>query len=96
MLRARRSILATIAKQERVRLSERVHAGLKRARKEGLVVGRPRLLVSHKRILQLDEEGLTQREIAAEVGVSLGSVSRIISGHRMPSAVSADAVVMDG
>ena len=37
------SILATIAKQERVRLSERVHAGLARARKApGTVSGRGR------------------------------------------------------
>lgn len=91
------SILATIAKQERVRLSERVHAGLERARREGRVGGRPRLVVSHKRILQLDEEGLTMREIAAEVGVSLGSVSRILNEHRMPApaaAVNDDPVVV--
>lgn len=37
------SILATIAKQERVRLSERVKAGLDRARSQGKVVGRPKI-----------------------------------------------------
>lgn len=41
------SILATIAKQERIRISEPVHAGLARARKQGRVVGRPRLVLSH-------------------------------------------------
>jgi DNA invertase Pin-like site-specific DNA recombinase len=34
-------ILATIAKQERIRLSERVMAGLERARKQGRVGGAP-------------------------------------------------------
>ena len=90
------SILATVAKQERIRLSERVHAGLARARKEGRTGGRPRLVVSHKRILELDGEGLTQREIAAEVGVSLGSVCRILSEHRMRTAAEAEKVVMFG
>jgi DNA invertase Pin-like site-specific DNA recombinase len=36
------SILATIAKHERVRLSERVKAGLDRARAQGKAVGRPK------------------------------------------------------
>lgn len=37
------SILATIAKQERVRLSERVKAGLERARRQGRIGGRRRV-----------------------------------------------------
>jgi DNA invertase Pin-like site-specific DNA recombinase len=36
------AILAVIAKQGRVRLSERTLAGLARARKQGRVVGRPK------------------------------------------------------
>lgn len=75
------SILATIAKQERVRLSERVHAGLAKARREGRVGGRPRLVLSHARVMQMDEEGATIREIAEEMGVSPASVHRILKGH---------------
>ena len=37
-------ILATVAKQERVRISERVTAGLRRARREGRVGGRPKVI----------------------------------------------------
>ena len=37
------AILATLAKQERIRLSERVKAGLDRARSEGRRLGRPKL-----------------------------------------------------
>jgi DNA invertase Pin-like site-specific DNA recombinase len=37
------SILATIAKQERIRLSERTMAGLEKARKEGRVGGKPKV-----------------------------------------------------
>src|SRR5947208_12125755 len=40
------SILATIAKQERIRLSERTVAGLERARKAGRIGGRPRVVTN--------------------------------------------------
>jgi DNA invertase Pin-like site-specific DNA recombinase len=51
------SILATIAKQERIRISERVHAGLAKARKQGRIGGRPRLVLGHARVLALSQEG---------------------------------------
>ena len=74
------SILATIAKQERIRLSERTIAGLERARKEGRVGGRPRLVVNRPRVVQMSEDGSTMREIAEEVGISVASVCRIVNG----------------
>jgi DNA invertase Pin-like site-specific DNA recombinase len=37
------SIMATLAKQERVRISERTRAGLERARREGKTLGRPKV-----------------------------------------------------
>ena len=70
------SILATIAKQERIRVSERVHAGLAKARKQGRVGGRPRLVLSHAKVLSLSQEGCTIREIAEEMGVSPASIHR--------------------
>jgi DNA invertase Pin-like site-specific DNA recombinase len=76
------SILATIAKQERIRLSERVHAGLAKARREGRVGGRPRLVLNHARMTQLDEEGYSIREIAEEMRISPASVHRILRSHR--------------
>jgi DNA invertase Pin-like site-specific DNA recombinase len=75
------AILAVIAKQERVRLSERVHAGLARALKQGRIGGRPRLVLDRARVLKLDEEGLTIREIAAEMGVSPASIHRVLKAH---------------
>lgn len=68
------SILATIAKQERIRISERVHAGLAKARREGRIGGRPRLVLSHAKVLALSQEGATIREIAEEMGVSPASI----------------------
>jgi DNA invertase Pin-like site-specific DNA recombinase len=75
------SILATIAKQERIRISERVHAGLMRARQRGRFGGRPRLVLNHPKILALRQEGCTIREIAEEMGVSPASIHRILQTH---------------
>ena len=74
------SILATIAKQERIRLSERTVAGLDRARKEGRIGGRPRLVVNRAKVAQMDAEGMTTREIWGELGISAASVCRILKG----------------
>lgn len=73
------AILAAIAKQERVRLSERVQAGLSRARAQGKVLGRPRAAVRQERILRMRERGLSIREIAAETAVSPMTVQRILA-----------------
>jgi DNA invertase Pin-like site-specific DNA recombinase len=73
------AILAAIAKQERIRLSERVQAGLSRARAQGRVLGRPKAAVRPERVLRLRERGLSIREIAAETGVSTMTVQRILA-----------------
>src|SRR6202795_2395647 len=39
------AIIATVAKQERVRLSQRVKAGLETARAKGKTLGRPRVAI---------------------------------------------------
>ena len=75
------SILATIAKQERIRLSERTVAGLEKARKQGRIGGRPRLIVNRAKVAAMEAEGLTMREIAEELGVSAASVCRILKGN---------------
>jgi DNA invertase Pin-like site-specific DNA recombinase len=74
------SILATIAQQERVRISERVTAGLARARKHGRVGGRPRIVVDRKRVAEMRAAGKTRCEIAAEMGMSTRTVSRLWKG----------------
>jgi DNA invertase Pin-like site-specific DNA recombinase len=65
------SILATIAKQERIRLSERVQAGLARARSRGKRLGRPRKIVDASKIAHLRSQGHSWREITVETGISL-------------------------
>ena len=51
------TIVATVAKQERVRISERVKAGLETARAKGKRLGRPRVIVDARRIATLRKSG---------------------------------------
>jgi DNA invertase Pin-like site-specific DNA recombinase len=73
------AILAAIAKQERVRLSERVQAGLSRAKAQGKILGRPKAAVRAERVHRLREKGLSIRDIAAQTGVSPMTVQRILA-----------------
>jgi DNA invertase Pin-like site-specific DNA recombinase len=72
-------ILATIAKQERVRLSERTVAGLERARKQGRIGGRPRVVCDRVKVERLHKAGKSLHQIAAAVGVSKSSIHRIVT-----------------
>jgi DNA invertase Pin-like site-specific DNA recombinase len=74
------SLLAALARQERVRLSERVVAGLARARKEGRVGGRPKAIVSTSKMRKLAEQGLSAVQIGAQLGVSRMTVARRLGG----------------
>ena len=69
-------ILATVAKQERVRISERVTAGLKRARKEGRIGGRPKVILSTSKMRKLADQGLSAVQIGAQLGCSRMTVTR--------------------
>jgi DNA invertase Pin-like site-specific DNA recombinase len=73
------SILATIAKQERIRLSERTKAGLVQARRNGRQIGRPRLNVQSAEIARLRASGLSLRAIGRQLNISEGSVRRLAS-----------------
>src|ERR1035441_7793475 len=57
------AILAAIAKQERVRLSERVLAGLGRAKAQGKILGRPKAAVRAERVVGLHRRGMSLRAI---------------------------------
>src|SRR6202453_1847706 len=73
-------ILAAVAKQERVRLSERTVAGLERAKAQGRVGGRPKVICDRHKVLLLREAGRSLGQISAELRLSKTSVSRIVSG----------------
>ena len=74
-------ILAAVAKQERVRLSERTIAGLERARAQGRVGDRPRVEDNPrtmKELHRLRTQGQSIRQIAADLKLSNGTVARIV------------------
>lgn len=66
------------AEFERGILSERVKAGLNRAREEGKVLGRPIKFANIKNILKGRNDGQTIRQIAIEQNLSVGKVHQII------------------
>jgi DNA invertase Pin-like site-specific DNA recombinase len=74
------SILATIAKQERVRRSERATAAISRLRRKGTVdhLGRPRLTVDRAKAKRLHAAGHSVRSIAEELEISPATAHRIV------------------
>jgi DNA invertase Pin-like site-specific DNA recombinase len=73
------AILAAVARQEHARLSERVVAGLRRAKREGKTLGRPRVILNREKIRAMHANGHTVRAIAEKVGVSKSLVSNILN-----------------
>ena len=86
------SILAVIAKQERIRIQERVRAGLERARTQGTrsgrPVGRPRVIFRHDHVFELRNQGQSWRQISKQCGVGVTTVRRAYESmkakHNLP------------
>jgi DNA invertase Pin-like site-specific DNA recombinase len=72
------SILACLARQERVRLSMRTIAGLEKSRALGRVGGRPPVECDRSKVLKLHAAGQSLATIAKELGVSKTSIHRIV------------------
>ena len=64
------SVLAAVAKQERVTISERTRAGLQRARRAGVTLGRPTAHLDMAKVQKRRAKGEFLRSIAADLGVS--------------------------
>ena len=78
-------ILAAVAKQERVRLSERTIAGLQRAKALGRVGGRPKAEEDYKlvqRVERLRSEGKSIRDVAMIAGIAPSTVQKLVSRNR--------------
>jgi DNA invertase Pin-like site-specific DNA recombinase len=81
------SVLATMAKQERLRMSERVRAGLQTARRLGTRLGRPPLrTLKSDEVTQLRKERAQTktpfRMLATKYGLSVWTVHKLCSGRR--------------
>lgn len=75
------AIFACIAKQERVRLSERVKAGLDRARSNGSVVGRPKSVFRRDVAIEMRLQGKSLGEIAKAVGQPRSSIAAMFKAE---------------
>jgi DNA invertase Pin-like site-specific DNA recombinase len=77
------AILGTIAKQERIRLSERIRAGLDRVRahgtRSGRPIGRPRAVFRRDEALKLWEAGYSWRQITSRLGAGVTTIRRACS-----------------
>ena len=83
-------IFASIAEFERELIRERVRSGLAVARARGKRLGRPRRDVDADEVAALRAQGATWREIAARLGVGIGTVHRVAQrrsrNHSMAAA----------
>jgi DNA invertase Pin-like site-specific DNA recombinase len=73
------AIAAWIAKQERVRMSERTKAGLERVRRAGTVLGRPKLVTNIDWLLEKRRAGCSIRDIAQSLSISKTSAARLLA-----------------
>ena len=71
-------ILGAAAEFERGLIQERVHAGMKAARKAGKTFGRPKTIFDRDQVRQLRAEGVSLRDIARRLDLSLGTVTRTL------------------
>ena len=71
------SIMAALAKQERIRISERTKAGLARVKRSGKRLGRP-MTADTAKVLELRTQGWSLAQIAKECGISRTRVHQII------------------
>ncbi len=72
------SIMATLARMERIKRSERTKAGLAIARAKGKKLGRPKTMTATPHdVRRLRASGHSFRATAVKLGISLGSVQRL-------------------
>jgi len=81
------TVLGAVAELERSLIVERVRAGLRNARVKGKKLGRPSIAVDAARIARLRVQGLTVRQIAAELGHSRSLVHKTLA-NRAPCRVA--------
>ena len=68
------AIAAFIAQYERIRLQERIYAGLNKARADGKILGRPRNPTTPAQVKELRDMGLPTVHIAQVTGLSVPGV----------------------
>lgn len=77
------AIMATLAQQERIRISERVKAGLEKTKAKGTKLGRCKVSKrkDHDKIIDLRDKGESLRAIAKALDIGNSTVQRVIKAH---------------
>lgn len=68
------AVAAWIAKQERLRISERTKAGIERARRQGKHCGRPKRIFRRDEVSELRAQGLSWRKISERLSLPVSTV----------------------
>jgi DNA invertase Pin-like site-specific DNA recombinase len=76
------SIMATLAEQERINISERTKAGLARAKRKGTVLGAKTIPLDIGVIREMRNAGKSLRAIATHLGVSPGTLVNRLKERR--------------
>lgn len=79
-------IIGAVAQQERLRISERTKAGMDRARRAGIHVGRPRMFCDLAEARRLREKGESYTAIAQKLRVSRAVIWKRLNAPSGPSA----------
>ncbi len=72
------TIISAMSKLERDIIAERVKGGLRKARANGITLGRPNSVIDMDKLIKYKEQGMSIREIAKELGLSRGKVERTL------------------
>ena len=72
-------ILASVAEFERELIRERVCAGVRNAKRKGKQLGRKRVVFDREKAVEMHNEGASVRQIAASLGVGVGTIHRVLS-----------------
>ena len=78
------AILGAAAEFERELISERVRDGLARAKRDGVKLGKrtsDKTKAQSRRVIELNKEGLSIREISQRTNLGRGTVYNILKGH---------------
>jgi DNA invertase Pin-like site-specific DNA recombinase len=79
-------LLAWLHEEERRQISERVHAGLRRAKAQGKICHRPRMNIDPNEIHRMRTAGLSLKKIAAQLGISKATVARRLKENHPAAA----------
>lgn len=85
------SILAALAAQEQIILSDRVRAGMRRAAASGVIFGRPRRVIDLAKLYdRWKQERASFADLAAETGVSKATIFRRLTSYERSIRANAD------